>query len=376
MIDPGSTLALLGGGQLGRMFASEAVRMGYDVLVVDPDPHAPAARLAVQHLRTDWHEPAVIETLAQRAAVVTTEFENVPADLLRALAAHLPVRPNAEALAICQDRLREKQFLNDAAVATVPWAPVRGPGECNAAWDAIGGTAAILKTSRLGYDGKGQALVPDRASLDAAWTALGGVPCILERQVRLASELSVIVARGIDGTTAAWPAGENVHHRGILHTTVVPAALSPHQEEQARATAIRIVSMLEYVGVMGVECFRTVDGALLVNELAPRPHNSGHWTLDASATSQFEQQVRAITGLPLGRPTLLSPVAMVNILGDAWKQGAPRFARALRHPGVRLHLYGKKEPRPGRKMGHLTAVADTGVEALATALRAWEDLAA
>jgi 5-(carboxyamino)imidazole ribonucleotide synthase len=375
VIPPGATLGLLGGGQLGRMFTAEAVRMGYQVLVADPDPHAPAAQLAADHLRLGWHDPAIIEIMRQRAAVVTTEFENVPADLLRALSAHLPVRPGADALAICQDRLREKQFLNDCAVATVPWAPIHGPGQFGEAWNAIGARPAILKTARLGYDGKGQVEVPDAAALAAAWDALGRVACVLERRVPLASELSVMVARGPDGHCTTWPVGENVHVRGILHTTVVPAAVSSHLAELARATATRIATALDYVGVLGVECFQTREGGLLVNEIAPRPHNSGHWTLDASATSQFEQQVRAITGMPLGAATLLAPVAMVNILGDAWAGGMPRFDRALAVPGVRLHLYGKKEPRPGRKMGHLTAVADTPAEALEAATRAWAALA-
>ena len=355
------------------MFAAEAVRMGYQVVVVDPDPTAPAASLASHHVRADWTDQVVIDELRQRAVVVTTEFENVPAEVLRALAAHLPVRPNAEAVAVCQDRATEKSFLASAGVPTVPWSLIASSDDLPDAWQAVSGSA-ILKTARMGYDGKGQVLVPGEAALAPAWHGLGRVPCVLERRVSLASEVSVMVARTADGHVATWPIGENVHVNGILHTTVVPAPVSEHHEVLARETAIRIAKALGYVGVLGVECFVTTDGELLVNELAPRPHNSGHWTIDAAVTSQFEQQVRVLAGLPLGDTGLLSPVAMVNILGDAWKAGAPRFDRALEVPGVRLHLYGKREPRPGRKMGHLTAVAETPELARELVLRAWESL--
>lgn len=375
MIPPGSTLGLLGGGQLGRMFTAEAVRMGYQVVVVDPDPNAPAAQLASHHIRAEWTDQAVIDELRQRAVVVTTEFENVPADVLRALAAHVPVHPNADAVATCQDRAVEKRFLESTGIATAPWAAIHSSNDLQGAWQVADG-AAILKTARMGYDGKGQALVPSEAALASAWSGLGGAPCVLERRVSLASEVSVMVARTLDGHVATWPIGENVHVNGILHTTVVPAPVSDHHELLARETAIRIAQALGYVGVLGVECFVTTDGELLVNELAPRPHNSGHWTLDAAVTSQFEQQVRILAGLPLGDTGLLSPVAMVNILGDAWQAGSPRFDRALEVPGVRLHLYGKREPRPGRKMGHLTAVAETPEMAHDLVLRAWESLTA
>jgi 5-(carboxyamino)imidazole ribonucleotide synthase len=370
VIPPGSTLGLLGGGQLGRMFTAAAVRMGYQVVVVDPDPHAPAAELASHHIRADWTDQVVIEELRRRVAAVTTEFENVPADVLRALGAHLPIHPRAEAVAVCQDRATEKQFLNDAGIATVAWAPIQRAEDLSAAWHTVGGSA-ILKTARMGYDGKGQVMVPGLGALASGWESLGKTACVLERKVTLASEVSVMVARTHDGHVATWPIGENVHVNGILHTTVVPAPVTEHHESLARETAIRVAKALNYVGVLGVECFLTTDGVLLVNELAPRPHNSGHWTLDAAVTSQFEQQVRTVAGLPLGDTSLLSPVAMVNILGDAWRAGPPHFDRALAVPGVRLHLYGKREPRAGRKMGHLTAVAETGEAARETALRAW-----
>lgn len=374
MIPPGSTLGLLGGGQLGRMFAGEAARLGYDVLVVDPDPHAPSAQLATEHLARPWNDPSVIGELAHRTAAVTTEFENVPADVLRALAAHVPVRPGADAVAPCQDRIAEKAFLRDAGVATVAWAPVHDGDDLAAAWRAIGEQPAILKTARLGYDGKGQASVGSLDELQAAFHALGGVTAILEQRVQLAVELSVMVARGADGAVTTWPVGENVHRDGILHTTVVPARVEEGLAQAARDTAVRVAEALDYVGVLGVECFVTTDGALLVNELAPRPHNSGHWTLDASVTSQFEQQVRVLAGLPLGDTRALSAAAMVNILGDAWAGGDPRFDRALALPGIRLHLYGKREARPGRKMGHLVALADDAGSALGLALAAWRSL--
>lgn len=364
MILPGGTLGVLGGGQLGRMFTVEARRMGYRVVVVDPQPDAPAAQLADRQLVRPWTDPEAIAELTATCDAVTTEFENIPADVLRALAAHLPVRPSADAVAVTQDRLVEKAFLNDAGVATAAWAPMRHATDAATAWDAIGGGPAILKTARLGYDGKGQVGVTERAAVAAAFRSLGEVPCILERRVPLAHEISVLVARTHDGQTTTWPVGENVHHDGILHTTAVPANIPPHMAVRARTTAVRIATALDYVGVLGVECFVTVDGVLLINELAPRPHNSGHWTLDASMTSQFEQQVRIVTGLPLGETTLLSPVAMVNLLGDLWRDGEPHWERALAEPGVRLHLYGKSEARPGRKMGHLTAMANDPATAL------------
>ncbi len=374
MILPGATIGLLGGGQLGRMFAAEAVRMGYKVVVLDPDPHAPAAVHAWRHVQRPWTDPEALQQLVEQTAAITTEFENVPAETLRALAAHRPVRPSADAVAACQDRRSEKAFLNTARVETVAWGAISSPVDLDNAWKAVGGGAAILKTARLGYDGKGQVLVDAPDALEAAFEKLGGVACVLEARVALAREISVMVARGVDGAMATWPVGENVHRGGILHSTVVPSAGGDQLADQARGIAQEIASALEYVGVLGVEFFVTTDGALLVNEIAPRPHNSGHWTLDASVTSQFEQQVRALTGLPLGDTALLRPAAMINLLGDLWAQGEPEWGAALAVPGVRLHLYGKTEPRPGRKMGHLTAMAGSAPEALAAATKAWDAL--
>ena len=374
MILPGATLGLLGGGQLGRMFAAEAVRMGYRVMVVDPAGDAPAAAHADRHLCTSWDDPEALAALVASTAAITTEFENVPADALRTLATDRPVRPSADAVARCQDRLVEKQFLNGAGAATVRWAPVRGVEDFDAAWEAVGAAPAILKTARLGYDGKGQATVARREDLPGAFDTLGRVPMILEERVRLATEISVMVARAADGTAVHWPVGENTHVDGILHTTVVPARVPEPTAAAAAETAVTIATSLDYVGVLGVECFITVEGRLLVNEIAPRPHNSGHWTLDASVTSQFEQQVRALAGLPLGTTDLLRPAAMVNLLGDLWQRGTPHWERALAMPGVRLHLYGKADPRPGRKMGHLTALAARPSDALELALAAWRAL--
>ena len=348
--------------------------MGYQVVVVEPTPDAPAAQLADRHLIRPWTDPEALDEVATSCDAVTTEFENVPADVLRALAAHLPVHPSGDAVAVTQDRVIEKAFLNAAGIATAPWAAIHSPADANDAWEAIGGGPAILKTTRMGYDGKGQVRLQHRTELDDAYTALGGVPCILERQVELAKEISVLVARGEDGECVTWPVGENVHHHGILHSTVVPASLPDALAETARRAATRIAAALGYVGVLAVELFVTTDGQLLANELAPRPHNSGHWTLDAAATSQFEQQVRVLAGLPLGDTSLLAPAAMVNLLGDLWADGEPHWERALAVPGVRLHLYGKRDPRAGRKMGHLTATATDPATALARAEAAYAAL--
>jgi 5-(carboxyamino)imidazole ribonucleotide synthase len=346
------------------MFTAEARRMGYRVVVVEPTPDAPAAQLADRHLNRPWSDPDALAEVAASCDAVTTEFENVPADALRALAAHVPVHPSGDAVAVTQDRITEKAFLNAAGIATAPWAPMAAVTEADAAWDAIGGGPAILKTTRMGYDGKGQSRLRTRADVDAAFASLGGAPCILERQVDLAQEVSVLVARDQQGASVTWPVGENVHRDGILHSTVVPAELPDGLADAARSAATHIATALGYVGVLAVEFFVTTDGQLLANELAPRPHNSGHWTLDAAATSQFEQQVRVLAGMPLGDTTLLAPVAMVNLLGDLWAGGEPRWERALAVPGIRLHLYGKREPRAGRKMGHLTATAADPATAL------------
>ena len=374
MILPGATLGVLGGGQLGRMFVLQARTMGYRTVVLDPDPGSPAGQVADLHLRAPYADGTALDRLAHECDAVTTEFENVPAEALERLAGLCRVRPPVGAVAIAQDRIREKQFLERAGFPTAPFRPVRDEAELRAAVREVA-LPALLKTSRLGYDGKGQAPVDGPEDAPAAFAALGGVACVLEERLALETELSVVLARGDDGAVVAFPVGENRHRDGILETTVVPARTSRRTTEEARDTACRVAAALEYVGVLGVELFVANGGRIYVNELAPRPHNSGHYTLDACSTDQFEQQLRALCALPLADARLLSPVAMVNLLGDLWAGGEPRWAEALRRPGVRLHLYGKAEPRPGRKMGHLNCLADDPGRALALALEARDALA-
>ena len=371
MILPGATLGLLGGGQLGRMFTSRARSMGYEVVVLDPDPHSPAGRIATRHLQAGYDDAAALEQLAGVAAAVTTEFENVPAAALEFLTPRVQVRPGPAALAIAQDRLAEKAFFRQAGVETAAFAPARHADELEGAWDLVG-APALLKTSRLGYDGKGQIAVGSREEARRAFAALGGVPCILERRLALAGEISVVLARGDDGALAAFPPGENHHVDGILETTLVPARFPGVLLDRAVGLAGDLAARLDYVGVLGLELFIAEDGHLYANEMAPRPHNSGHYTLNACDVSQFEQQVRTLAGLPLTEPRLLSAVCMINLLGDLWARGEPRWAAALALPGVSLHLYGKREPRPGRKMGHLNCLAETAdlAEALARRARA------
>ena len=355
MILPGATLGVVGGGQLARMFAMRARTMGYRVVVLEPSPRSPAGAVADHQIEAAYDDAEALRDLAEQCDAVTTEFENVPAETLRALAATLPVTPPANAVAIAQDRILEKEHLQRSGFPTAPFVPVRTRADAATAFAAVGGPA-ILKTSRFGYDGKGQASVSDAASTAAAFDEFGARECILERRLDLEIELSVVLARGRDGAVAAFPAGENRHVGGILDLTVVPARVRPPLAGDARDLAVAVAESLDYVGVLGVELFVAEGGRLFVNEVAPRPHNSGHYTIDACACDQFEQQIRTLCGLPLGDPRLLAPVAMVNLLGDAWEQGEPRWDRALAVPGVRLHLYGKSEARPGRKMGHLTAV--------------------
>jgi 5-(carboxyamino)imidazole ribonucleotide synthase len=367
VILPGATLGVLGGGQLGRMFTLQARTMGYGVVVLDPDPGSPAGQLADRHLRAAFTDPTALDQLARECVAVTTEFENVPSEALERLAAWTRVRPPVSAVAIAQDRIGEKRFLEQHGFATAPFRAVKNEAELAVACAAVG-TPLLLKTSRMGYDGKGQATVDRPEEAASAFASLGSVPCVLEERLTLEREISVVLARGDDGAVAPFPVGENVHRGGILETTVVPARIPPTLAEEALQVAGRVATALQYVGVLGVEMFVANGGRLYVNELAPRPHNSGHYTLDACSTDQFEQQVRALCGLPLAQPRLLTPVAMVNLLGDLWAGGPPRWEEVFRRPGVRLHLYGKAEARPGRKMGHLNCLADTPERALALAL--------
>lgn len=369
MIAPGATLGVLGGGQLGRMFTMRAQAMGYQVIVLDPDPASPAGAVANRHIRRAYDDAGALEDLASAAAAVTTEFENVPAESLRMLEQRCATTPPVSALATAQDRIVEKEFLRDAGFDTAPFGVVRSAADVGAGL-AAAGTPAILKTSRFGYDGKGQAPVASREDAEAAFARFGGVPCILERRLDLELELSVVLARGRDGDCVTFPVAENRHAAGVLDTSVVPARISPELTARASHLSMAVAKAMGYVGVLGVELFVADGGRLYVNEVAPRPHNSGHYTLDACVPDQFEQQVRTLCGLPLVTPALLSPIAMANLLGDLWTAGEPQWAAALRLKGVRLHLYGKSEPRPGRKMGHLNAVASSADQALEKVLEA------
>jgi len=366
MILPPATLGMLGGGQLGRMFTIAARTMGYRVMVLDPDPQSPAGAVASEHLRAGYTDPWALDHLATSCAAVTTEFENVPAMTLEILAKRCVVRPASRAVAITQDRIHEKTFLRDHRIPTADFAIIRTEADLASATEAIG-TPSILKVARFGYDGKGQARVRTSREVASAWETMKREACVLERQVKLDTEVSVVLARGIDNEVAIYPVSENTHVNGILDVTTVPAQISAARAREAQALARRIAAKLEYVGVMAVEFFIS-RGKLLVNEIAPRPHNSGHYTIDACVASQFEQQVRSLCGLPLGDTRLLSPVAMVNLLGDLWAGGEPHWDRILTDPRAKLHLYGKHEARPGRKMGHFTVIAPTARRARRQAL--------
>jgi len=372
-LSPGSTIGILGGGQLGRMLALAAARLGLKSHIYSDEPNAPAFDVAAHHTVGSFDDEAALKAFAASVNVVTCEFENVPAEALERLSAWVRVRPPVAAVAIAQDRIEEKSFLERHGFATARFRAVRSSGELAAAVRTVG-TPALLKTSRMGYDGKGQASVESPEEATAAFAELGGVPCVLEERLPLEREVSVVLARGDDGSVATFPVGENRHRDGILETTVVPARIPAALAGSALDLAGRVATALDYVGVLGVELFVATGGRLYVNELAPRPHNSGHYTLDACSTDQFEQQVRALCGLPLAEPRLLTPVAMVNLLGDLWTGGPPRWDEVFRRPGVRLHLYGKSEPRPGRKMGHLNCLADSADRALALALEARDAL--
>jgi 5-(carboxyamino)imidazole ribonucleotide synthase len=372
-IAPGATLGVMGGGQLGRMFVHAAQRMGYLTAVLDPDPASPAGLVANYHIRADFLDEQGLAQLMQRSAAITTEFENVPAQALVTLAAHRQVAPGAAAVAICQDRVAEKtQFLR-CAVPCAAHAAIDTSDDLSRIDHAL--LPGILKTRRLGYDGKGQVRVLDRAELASAWDELRGVPCVLEQLLDVAHELSVIVARGTDGEVAHYPVHQNLHRRGILAVTRCPAPAPSSSHDSAIDSALRLAEALEYVGVLCVEFFVLRDGTLVANEMAPRPHNSGHASIDACDVSQFELQVRSLTGAPLVAPRQHSPSVMLNLMGDLWfgKDDAtrsPNWPEVLALPGAHLHLYGKVDPRRGRKMGHLTVTAETPALAQATALQA------
>ena len=372
-----TTLGVMGGGQLGRMFVQAAQAMGYFTAVLDPDPASPAGLVSHFHIQTDYLDEQGLAQLMQRCAAITTEFENVPAPALFTLGAHRPVAPGADAVAIAQDRSAEKAHFRRCGVPVAPYAVIETPAQAEAI-TRVGADLfpGILKTARLGYDGKGQIRVATPAALAAAWDALKNVPCVLEKMLPLAAECSVIVARGADGELVHFHPQLNLHRDGILAVTqVFEGNLPLPSVEQAVAATKAIADQLQYVGVLCVEFFVLDDGSLVVNEMAPRPHNSGHYTLDACDLSQFELQVRALTGLPLVPPRHHSPAIMLNLLGDLWFDAAgrpvtPAWREVLALPGAHLHLYGKLDARKGRKMGHLTLTGESVEAVRATALKA------
>ncbi|MGD8926340.1 MAG: 5-(carboxyamino)imidazole ribonucleotide synthase [Thioalkalispiraceae bacterium] len=374
MILPGATLGVLGGGQLGRMFTAAARSMGYKVIVLDPDPMSPAAALANEHLQKDYTDPDALDYLAEQCAAVTVEFENVPVEVLRRLESDCLVRPAARAVEYAQDRIREKNFIQECGLDTAPFHAVRELTDLDAAL-AVVKLPAMLKTAVLGYDGKGQRLISNVAQAEAAFTELGNKPCVLEERVDLNKELSVLLARSSEGEIAIYPPSENIHVNGILDTSIVPARIAPGITEQAMTMARSLAEQLNYCGVLTVEFFLTHDDKLLINEIAPRPHNSGHYTLDASLTSQFEQQVRMLCGLPPGDTRLLSPVVMINLLGDLWIDGEPHWDKLFEQANAKLHLYGKKTARPGRKMGHFNVLSSEIDKALKIAEQVRQQLA-
>jgi 5-(carboxyamino)imidazole ribonucleotide synthase len=375
---PGATIGMVGGGQLGRMFALEARRMGYRLVVLDPGDATPAAQFCDEHIRAPFEDVDACLRLARMSDVVTLEWENADVSTLRTMAEHVPIHPSPDVLEVAQHRVREKDAARRLGVLTADYRAVRSKEELDAALREIG-APAILKTARMGYDGKGQTTIADASEAAAAWDTLSlqGDDFILEAKVPFRMEVSVICARSASGETACFPVAENEHRRGILHLTVAPARVPADVADEARRVATALAEGLGVVGLLAVEMFVDGDGRILMNEIAPRPHNSGHHTWEACAVSQFEQQLRAVCGLPLGDPALLRPAAMVNLMGEDAGTGLdrPGVARALEIPGTALHLYGKKEARPGRKMGHLTALADTADEAAARAREAWERIA-
>jgi 5-(carboxyamino)imidazole ribonucleotide synthase len=355
------------------MFCVAARTMGYRVWVLDPDPGSPAGALADRHLQADYLDHDALDELRAHCAAVTTEFENVPAETLEFLERGVTVHPSSGAVAIARDRILEKTFIREQGLATAPFFAINSRADLDAACARLR-MPALLKTAQLGYDGKGQVAVTGLDSARQGFRDLGEPACVLEERVELAREISVILARGVDGDTAAYPPGENVHVNGILDTTRVPADISATLAAQATQMAVSLAQALRYCGVLAVEFFVTTGGELLINEMAPRPHNSGHYTLDATLTSQFEQQVRTLCGLPPGSTRLLSPAVMVNLLGDLWTPDTPPWDRLLQHRQAKLHLYGKRDARPGRKMGHYTCLAEDAPQAVALAESIRRDL--
>ena len=381
MILPGATLGLVGGGQLGRMFTMAARNLDYRVTVLDPDPLSPAAEFASGHLNTAYTHPVSLEEMARTCAAVTTEFENAPAEALIELARRTTVRPSGHAVAIAQDRTAEKAFFTSNGFPVGPFAVIRNHDDIDAALRIVK-LPAVLKTARFGYDGKGQTRINTRDELVSTLSDWKSALCVLEEFLPLVKEISVVLARADDGGTAIFPIAENQHVNGVLDITIAPARITPDFAREAENIATKMAEKLEYVGVMAVEFFvvagDTDKNRLLVNEIAPRPHNSGHFTIDACRTSQFEQQVRVLCGLPMGNTSQHTPAVMLNLLGDVWhgasKETPPDWHAVLKHPGAHLHLYGKRQARAGRKMGHVTVCDADQASALAIAMQIKRDL--
>lgn len=363
MILPGKTLGMLGGGQLGRMFVMAAHTMGYHVIVLDPDPDSPAGRIADEHIHASYSDQWALEQLVKNCHAITTEFENIPSSTLKQLEKSVPVRPSSRAVEVAQNRITEKTFLADNGFETAHFFPIYEQDELEFALTQIDATA-ILKVASFGYDGKGQAIVNNLQEAVDAFESMGSVACVLEEKVKLETEVSVVLARGSEGKISCYPVAENHHVNGILEYTAVPCNLSKTYIDKALNQASLFADKLDYIGILAVEFFLTDDNRLLINEVAPRPHNSGHYTLDACKTSQFEQQVRMLCDLPAGSTELLSPVVMFNILGDVWSNGEPDWGQLLSNPNVKLHLYGKRQPREGRKMGHFSCLGHSTSELL------------
>lgn len=358
VILPGSTIGVLGSGQLGRMFTIAARRMGYRVATLSPDQDSPTGQVADTEVVASYDDLDAIREFARRVDVITFEFENVSSAATAVAEEWVPVRPAGRVLHTTQNRFREKTFLAERGFPVTPFRPVSSAAELRQALHEFGGRG-VLKTAGFGYDGKGQTKIESEFAVEEVWPAYEGVPSILETFIEFEREISVVAARGASGQFAHYGAVENRHRNHILDLTIAPASLPEEVSREAVAIAEGVLEALDVVGVLCVEFFLNGDGKLLINELAPRPHNSGHFTFDASLTSQFEQQLRAVCGLPLGSTEQLKPAAMANLLGEVWEGGEPNWAAAAHFPDVKIHLYGKSEPRPGRKMGHLTALAAT-----------------
>ena len=359
MLLPGSTLGMLGGGQLGRMFTIAARNMGYKVIVLEPDTSSPAGQLADQHIVAAYDDEVALEKLGKQCDVVTTEFENIPADVLNKLSEYCPVYPSADAVEKAQDRIVEKEFILSCGLLPVPYGVINTASDIPIAVKELT-FPAILKTARFGYDGKGQSTVNNVEEVEAAFKEAGQISCVLEQRIDLDCEVSVILGRNKHGESQAFPVAENIHRDGILYQSLVPARVTDNIANAAKAAAKRMADKLDYIGVMAVEFFVTKKGELLVNEMAPRTHNSGHYTIDACVTSQFEQQVRMVCDVPFGDTRLLSPVVMTNMLGDLWGESSqPKWNNLLKSPATKLHLYGKHEARIGRKMGHFCTLSDS-----------------